>query len=409
MLGMLGAMGILLAGVALPALFDRDDRGDDEDDRAGAAGSGDGNGEGVGRSDSALTAAALGEDHEDLPPEDAGPGDAPDPAGGADGASAGPRPGEDGAAAGLSPDGDGHGGQGGVAAPAEAGGETGDGAGHEALPTDGGTTPSGEMATGGETAPEGDAGPEPEPVVDAGLLAPEGGDDEAGAAGAAGRESGGDGGADLARGTGDGAEPDAAPEPELAEEPKPTVIAAPEPAVAEAPERDLSAGTEDGADAAAEDSSGADGDVDPGAAGPDAGGSRGSHEGGAHDRASGNDDARDAAPVRDIVTGTEGDDALRLGPLDFATGGAGADVFTVETDGAIGVQAEIADFDPQEDKLMIVWDDTTGDPPPDLTLGTIQDAADMAQILLDGVVVAHVTGASNLRVEDIDLVPQSRA
>lgn len=110
---------------------------------------------------------------------------------------------------------------------------------------------------------------------------------------------------------------------------------------------------------------------------------------------------------RDHLYGEGGDDSIHVGAKDFVTGGTGADTFTVAAGIGIGEQAEIVDFEPSEDKLVLLWDDSLDAAPPELTLGAIEDAADMAQVLLDGVVVAHVAGAQDLRVEDIELVPMS--
>lgn len=110
---------------------------------------------------------------------------------------------------------------------------------------------------------------------------------------------------------------------------------------------------------------------------------------------------------RDFLDGGAGDDDIVVGAMDFVTGGDGADHFTLSSGIAIGEQAEIVDFKPSEDKLVLLWDDGTGNAPPELELGTIEDAAGMAQIILDGVVVAHVSGAEDLRGEDIQLLPTS--
>jgi Ca2+-binding RTX toxin-like protein len=112
----------------------------------------------------------------------------------------------------------------------------------------------------------------------------------------------------------------------------------------------------------------------------------------------------DGPDGRDHIHGGAGDDTIDAGRMDFVEGGDGADLFRLAAGIGVGEQAEFADFDPEEDRLVVLWDDTGGGPPPELTFGRIEDGEDMAQVLLDGVVVAHVAGASGLGPEDIALV-----
>jgi len=118
-------------------------------------------------------------------------------------------------------------------------------------------------------------------------------------------------------------------------------------------------------------------------------------------------DTIDPPATREIVEGTAANEEIDVTALDFVTGGGGADVFTLEAGVGIGEQAEIADFDPENDQLIVLWDDSEGEVAPELSLGTVEGAPDLAQVLLDGVVVAHVSGAGALAAEDIELVPAS--
>jgi hypothetical protein len=118
--------------------------------------------------------------------------------------------------------------------------------------------------------------------------------------------------------------------------------------------------------------------------------------------------APDGAPDgRDHLHGGAGDDSLHVGRMDFATGGAGADDFTLAPGIGIGEQAEIVDFDPEEDRLVLLWDDSSGGPPPEITLGKVEDSDGLMRVLADGIVVAHVAGGSALSVADISLVGTS--
>jgi Ca2+-binding RTX toxin-like protein len=103
----------------------------------------------------------------------------------------------------------------------------------------------------------------------------------------------------------------------------------------------------------------------------------------------------------DFLNGGTGDDRLFLGAGDHATGGEGADEFTLDKWlNETGV-SQIADYNPAEDQLVIVYDPTIHTDPV-LTAGP--DAAGHGQaIYLDGAKVAIVSGAP-VDLADIRLV-----
>ena len=344
MLGLLGAFGVLMAGLALPGLFDGKDSDDDDDDRQEDAAPSD---------DTVGVSTDLADDPEpDMPADE--PADMPPAAGeaGGDGMAGDPDPADE-----TESDADG--------AEDGAGEDDSDTDDHELDPA---LSNADDMLDDDETPvaeDAGDAEPEPEGAAPSDL-----GEDLDATPGPSDRadaiESRGDAGDDTLSGT----------------------------------------EAEDWIDGEAGD------DLMEGGAGADRildGPGLDTLEGGAGDDWLGGTDygSEDALDGRDHLHGGPGDDRIEVGPMDYATGGSGSDAFTVLADIGIGEQADIVDFDPEEDRLALVWDDSDGATPPDLSLGRIEDAPDLAQVMLDGVVVAHVSGAESLRIDDIALIPES--
>lgn len=103
------------------------------------------------------------------------------------------------------------------------------------------------------------------------------------------------------------------------------------------------------------------------------------------------------------LNGGMGNDMLLVGSGDIASGEAGSDSFVLGDwmDGAI---AQILDFDPAEDEIVVVFDPSmTSDPV--LTLQT-GDSPEHLTILLDGVPLAQVANAGGLDVSSIRLVAE---
>ncbi|MEE4118614.1 MAG: calcium-binding protein [Paracoccaceae bacterium] len=122
-------------------------------------------------------------------------------------------------------------------------------------------------------------------------------------------------------------------------------------------------------------------------------------------------DGEAASDGRDVLDGGAGDDTLVLGAQDHATGGAGADTIMLGPGlGALGAgdAATLADFDPAEDSLVVVWDDWTHDAPPEIALSRAADDPDMIEVLADGVALARLSAAAGLGIDDVSLLPASQ-
>lgn len=87
---------------------------------------------------------------------------------------------------------------------------------------------------------------------------------------------------------------------------------------------------------------------------------------------------------------------LHLSSDTYATGGAGEDVFELSGSGA----SVIADFDAAQDDIVLVY------PPRDdgsLPEVQVQDDGADALVLVDGQLMARVTGAAGLAADQIQL------
>ena len=121
-------------------------------------------------------------------------------------------------------------------------------------------------------------------------------------------------------------------------------------------------------------------------------------------------DGRDGpAPAPDFVNGGGGDDTLIAGAFDSVTAGSGADHILLgdwidPDDGP----ARVLDFNPDEDMLVVVYDDAQPTLPR-LSLGRDADLPEMTQVLLENRVIAEVRHPGDLTAEDIALLPMSLA
>ncbi len=105
---------------------------------------------------------------------------------------------------------------------------------------------------------------------------------------------------------------------------------------------------------------------------------------------SGAEDGPDAQEG-DFLNGGAGSDTILMGAGDHATGGAGADEFILQHWQHDTHVAQVADYDPTEDQLVIVYD-TSVHTDPVLTIGPNEGGQGQV-IYLDGARVAVVNGA----------------
>ncbi len=132
-------------------------------------------------------------------------------------------------------------------------------------------------------------------------------------------------------------------------------------------------------------------------------GGRGSDEldgGAGDDWLSGLEDDPDAQQI-DYLNGGAGNDQIFLGAGDYATGGDGEDEFVISDWLDQPEVAHIADYDPADDQLVIVYDPSVHSDPV-LTMGP-DDGGDGQAVYLDGAKVAIISGAP-VDLADIRLV-----
>lgn len=103
----------------------------------------------------------------------------------------------------------------------------------------------------------------------------------------------------------------------------------------------------------------------------------------------------------DFLNGGEGDDLLSIGNGDYASGNQGADSFVLGDWLGEGQIAQIMDYDPAEDQIMVVYD-AQAHPDPQITLDQ-QDGSDDVIVLLDGTPLALVQGGVGLTTSAIQL------
>ncbi len=109
---------------------------------------------------------------------------------------------------------------------------------------------------------------------------------------------------------------------------------------------------------------------------------------------------------RDYLNGGPGDDVILAGKEDIVTTGTGADSVILGDwlDGEH--QAEMLDFSPDEDALVVVYDDAAG-AEPEVTLEPDAENPDHQRLLLNGEPITLIANAHGLTLDHVALLPQS--
>ncbi len=114
-------------------------------------------------------------------------------------------------------------------------------------------------------------------------------------------------------------------------------------------------------------------------------------------------DGWDDTDVSDYLNGGGGDDLITAGAGDIVTGGAGADTVLLGEWLSAGHQAQILDFEPDEDTLMVIFNDLENDAP-DVDLAPDPENESIQHIMLNGVAIAAVNNAAGLNSGHITLI-----
>ena len=109
----------------------------------------------------------------------------------------------------------------------------------------------------------------------------------------------------------------------------------------------------------------------------------------------------------DTLDGGADNDTLLLQSGNIATGGAGDDTFILGDEGSEDGVAEITDFNSEEDSLVLVYDDASGDAP---EMNLVKDSETGASTLFaNGTAISVIQSDDNFDLSDIVLMPESMA
>ncbi|SEK79003.1 Hemolysin-type calcium-binding repeat-containing protein [Roseovarius nanhaiticus] len=114
----------------------------------------------------------------------------------------------------------------------------------------------------------------------------------------------------------------------------------------------------------------------------------------------------DDLDVMDFLNGGGGDDVITAGAGDVVTTGEGADTVILGDWLSAAHQAEILDFEPDEDTLMVIYDDLQGDVP-EVGLAADPEDAGLMRVIMNGVAIAAVNNAAGLNAGHITLLGSS--
>ncbi|SPF80001.1 calcium-binding protein [Pseudoprimorskyibacter insulae] len=110
----------------------------------------------------------------------------------------------------------------------------------------------------------------------------------------------------------------------------------------------------------------------------------------------------------DYLNGADGDDLLIAGLGDVLSGGDGSDTFLLgdwlRTDAAA-----LTDFSPQDDRMVVVYDDLDMPSAPEVSIGPSTDDPDTVEIRLNGDVVGTVPAKDAPMLHDIIVMAESEA
>ncbi|MFX0543681.1 calcium-binding protein [Roseovarius sp. S4756] len=108
----------------------------------------------------------------------------------------------------------------------------------------------------------------------------------------------------------------------------------------------------------------------------------------------------------DFLNGGGGSDVITAGAGDIVTTGDGADTVVLGEWLSGAHQAEILDFAPDEDTLMVIYDDAD-DSAPEVDLAEDPDDSGIMHVMLNGVAIATVNNAAGLNAGHITIIGSS--
>ncbi len=106
----------------------------------------------------------------------------------------------------------------------------------------------------------------------------------------------------------------------------------------------------------------------------------------------------------DYLNGGDGADTIFAGNNDIVTAGAGADQIILGDWIVEGEEAELMDFEPGEDSLLVIFDDAAGDAP-DVEIVSVGGI--VHHVVVGGTLYASVTCPGEVSVDDVIVIGQS--
>ena len=121
------------------------------------------------------------------------------------------------------------------------------------------------------------------------------------------------------------------------------------------------------------------------------------------------DGREDGVAEQDFLNGGGGADNLVAGGEDIVTTGMGADNVFIGDWIMPGEEAQVHDFDPLEDRLIIVFDDQANASEPEITIARDGLDPDVSHILMNGEMIAAVHSEPSMSINDLMIMTQSDA
>lgn len=119
------------------------------------------------------------------------------------------------------------------------------------------------------------------------------------------------------------------------------------------------------------------------------------------------DDQLEDVDAADYLNGGGGDDVIIAGRDDVVTSGEGVDTIVGGSWISDGHAMDIMDFDPEDDNILLIYDDGTD--VPDISLSSDPEDPDTTRVVMNGIVVANILNGASIGLEDISVIPLSLA
>lgn len=125
--------------------------------------------------------------------------------------------------------------------------------------------------------------------------------------------------------------------------------------------------------------------------------------GAGNDNVSGWNETTSSIVDADFLNGGQGNDTIIGGSSDIITAGSGADQIILGDWIVDGEAADVVDFDPAQDRLLISWD-LSADPNPQVEVQSDPEHANLNRVLVNGEEIALLRGSGQVSAADVMLI-----